>query len=267
MKSQQFSEQRAHRSLLGTLFVIVVLVLCAGHANAKPTLWLVGDSTVQVGTPGQQGWGTQLPQFFDPAKIRIDNRARGGRSSRTFLTEGLWDKALKEMKPGDFLIIQFGHNDSGPIGGEFAPGRAARASIRGNSDKTEVVDMPGGSKEEVRSYGAYLRGFVKDAQEKDVEVIIASPIPKRGFSNGKVHRDKGTYAGWAEEAAKQSGACFLNLNERIADKYDEMGEEASRQFFNDNVHTTPDGAKFNAQCVAEGIKDLWGCDLRRCLKR
>src|SRR5215470_12451810 len=79
--------------------------------NAKPpTLFLIGDSTVRNGAGDgankQWGWGEPIVAFFDPAKIAVLNRARGGRSSRTFLTEGLWEQVLSAMKPGDFVLIQ-----------------------------------------------------------------------------------------------------------------------------------------------------------------
>src|SRR3954463_8372489 len=80
-----------------------------------PTLFIVGDSTVHNGTRGQVGWGEPGAAFFDPAQVRVVNRAIGGRSSRTFQTEGRWDKVLAELKPGDFVLIQFGHNDGGPL--------------------------------------------------------------------------------------------------------------------------------------------------------
>src|SRR5262249_44023918 len=80
-----------------------------------PTLYIIGDSTVNNSTKDQMGWGTVIPDFFDTSKIRIENRARGGRSSRTYLTEGLWDQILAEIKPGDFVLMQFGHNDGGAV--------------------------------------------------------------------------------------------------------------------------------------------------------
>ena len=82
-----------------------------------PTLWIVGDSTLNSNAP-LRGWGQELGQFFDQSKINVVNRAIGGRSSRTFLTEGRWDAILKELKPGDFVLMQFGHNDPGAINDE-----------------------------------------------------------------------------------------------------------------------------------------------------
>jgi rhamnogalacturonan acetylesterase len=255
------------RDLIGFLAMALISSSLAGPARAadKPTLWLIGDSTVQVGTPGQQGWGTQVPQFFDTSKIDIENRAKGGRSSRTFLIEGLWEEVRKQLKPGDYVMIQFGHNDTGPIGGEFAPGRPARASIPGNTDESQEVEMPGGHKEVVHTYGWYLRKYATEAKEKGATPIIVSPIPKRGFINGNARRNQGGYAAVAQEAANQLGIPFLNLDARIADKYNAMGEEASVRFFHDNVHTTPEGAEFNARVVAEGIRELERTDLSRYL--
>src|SRR5258705_11565014 len=81
----------------------------------KPTLYLIGDSTVKVGTVGQVGWGERIDDYFDPARISVMNVARGGRSSRTYLTEGLWDRVLIDLKRGDTVIMQFGHNDGSPL--------------------------------------------------------------------------------------------------------------------------------------------------------
>src|SRR3954453_2242717 len=77
-----------------------------------PTLYIVGDSTVKSDAP-LRSWGQELAQFFDLKKINVVNRAIGGRSSRTFQNEGRWDKVLADLKPGDFVLIQFGHNDVG----------------------------------------------------------------------------------------------------------------------------------------------------------
>src|SRR5213593_1447638 len=97
--------------------LLASLLLIGPAAAQPPTLFIIGDSTVNNGTKGQQGWGTPLAGLFDPARIKVENRARGGRSSRTFLTEGLWDRVVASLKPGDFVLMQFGHNDGGPLTG------------------------------------------------------------------------------------------------------------------------------------------------------
>src|SRR5215470_3701125 len=109
-------------SLLLSLVVLLAIVTNAQTTQAEHTLFIIGDSTVKNSTEGLQGWGDPIADYFDQAKLRVVNRARGGRSSRTFQTEGLWDQVLKELKPGDFVLMQFGHNDGAPIDDEKARG-------------------------------------------------------------------------------------------------------------------------------------------------
>src|SRR5258707_7661686 len=107
---------------------------------AQPTLILIGDSTVRNGkgdgANGQWGWGDTLTEYFDAAKIRISNRALGGRSTRTFISGGQWDAVLAQIQPGDFVMMQFGHNDSSPINDDSR----ARGTIRGTGDETQEID-------------------------------------------------------------------------------------------------------------------------------
>jgi lysophospholipase L1-like esterase len=86
--------------------------------NNKPTLFIIGDSTVKNGSGngggGLWGWGDFMYEQLDTMKISIKNFAHGGRSSRTFITEGLWDDVFSRIKQGDYVIMQFGHNDGVP---------------------------------------------------------------------------------------------------------------------------------------------------------
>ena len=77
----------------------------------KPTLYIIGDSTVRNNNRPQCGWGEMINEFLDTTQISISNKAMAGRSTRTFINEGRWDKILLTLKPGDFVIIQFGHNE------------------------------------------------------------------------------------------------------------------------------------------------------------
>jgi len=117
-----------------------------------PTLLVVGDSTANNNANGAQGWGDPFISYFDGKKIIVLNRARAGRSSRTFITEGLWDKVLSEMKEGDFVLIQFGHNDGGAINDVSR----ARGSLPGTGEETEEIDNLLTKKHEVvHTYGWY----------------------------------------------------------------------------------------------------------------
>src|SRR4051812_34429856 len=172
-----------------------------GEGSArKPVLFLIGDSTVRNGTKGQVGWGDPIADFFDNSKIEVRNRALGGRSSRTFLTEGLWDKVLADVQKGDFVVMQFGHNDGGAL--NSAPGGKPRASIKGNGDESQEVDNPAtGKKETVHSYGWYLRKYITDAKAKGASVIVCSPIPRNMWKGDVVNRASNDYGKWAKEAA------------------------------------------------------------------
>src|SRR5437667_11156904 len=120
------------RSVVFLISLLTPIALAAQTApTTRPSLWLVGDSTVRNGSGsggnGQWGWGDRIAKYFDAAKLNVVNRARGGRSSRTFQTEGLWDAVLADAKPGDLVIIQMGHNDAGPPAGD----NRDRGNLRG----------------------------------------------------------------------------------------------------------------------------------------
>ncbi len=234
-----------------------VCVTAQGQNDSKPTLFIVGDSTVKNGTRGQQGWGDPIAPFFDPSRIKVDNRARGGRSSRTFQTEGLWDKVLADAKPGDFVLIQMGHNDGGPLD----DAARARGSIRGIGEETKEIDNPITKKKEVvHTYGWYLRKYVSDARAKGMIPILCSPIPhcpRTEVKPGDV--EKSNYVTWSAEVAKNENVPFIDLNRITLSDYAGMKpEEIKQKYFTpaDNTHTNPEGAKLNAQSVVEGIRSL-----------
>jgi lysophospholipase L1-like esterase len=256
----------SRRTLLVTrwfLTCFVLSLLCGvasaqdAGANAKsPTLFLIGDSTVRNGAGDgankQWGWGEPIAAYFDPTKITILNRARGGRSSRTFMTEGLWDQVVSAMKPGDFVLIQFGHNDGGAIN----DASRARGTIKGVGEEVEEIDNILTNKHEVvRTYGWYLRKYVADAKAKGATPVICSPVPRKIWKEERISRDQ--YARWAEEVAKAENVGFIDLNEIIARQYEAMGAEKVEPLFADErTHTTLTGAELNAASVISGLKAL-----------
>src|SRR5260370_9938381 len=208
-----------------TLLALTVLALPALSQTPvanPPTLFLIGDSTVRngngTGANKQLGWGEPLAAYFDPAKIQVLNRARGGRSSRTFLTEGLWDQVLEALKPGDFVIMQFGHNDGGPLDDN----QRARGSLRGTGEETREIDNPITKKHEVvHTFGWYLRKFIADAKAKGATPMVCSPVPRKIWKEGKIVRSA-DYAKWAAEVAQEQAVPFLDLNEIIARRIDNL---------------------------------------------
>ena len=219
-----------------------------------PTLFVVGDSTANNNANGGKGWGDPFVTFFDASKINVLNRARAGRSSRTFLTEGLWDRVLQDLKAGDFVLIQFGHNDGGPLD----TGRA-RGSLPGLGEETKEVTKPDGSKEVVHTFGWYNRRFIADVTRKGATPIILSLTVRNIWKDGRVERGSGKFRGWAEELARAEGVRFVDVTNIVADKYEALGEEKVKALFGpDHTHTSPAGAEFNAAAVVAGLKGLKG---------
>ncbi len=235
---------------------LLLFLLCAGSLLARPTIWLVGDSTVNCGTSGMYGWGQVISPYFDADKATVVNKAIGGRSSRTFITEGRWEAVLEELQPGDYVLIQFGHNDSTPVNDNHR----ARGSLEGTGEETEEIDnMLTGKHETVYTYGHYMRQYVQGSREKGAIPVICSLVPREWWEDGRVTRDEHHYATWAREVAREEEAHFVDLNEIIARRYEELGPEQVAAFFADEfTHHTAAGAMFNAAAVISGLKGLAG---------
>lgn len=227
-------------------------------ATRLPTLFLIGDSTVRNGQGnggnGQWGWGDLLAPYFDPAKINVVNRALGGRSSRTFLTQGLWSKVLEELKPGDFLLIQFGHNDTSPVNDDAR----ARGTLPGAGEEIEEIDnLLTKEREVVHTFGWYLRQFVTEAKAKGATPILLSPVPRHNWKDGKPVRSFDKYRQWAAEVARGANVPYVDLNEIITRRYEALGEEkVAPLFIGDHTHTSRAGAELNAEAVIAGLKAL-----------
>lgn len=218
----------------------------------KPALIVTGDSTIQNNDSdpdGMWGWGSVLETVFDPSRITLVNAGKAGRSARTFLDEGRWEKVYNSIQPGDYVVIQFGHNDFGPI--DKAPGRG---EIRNTSDSTKVFFMQTRKYEVVRSYGWYLRKFIDDVREKGATPILCSTTPRNEWPDGKMERRQ-EFINYMDEVQAQTGVDFVDIMKISADYYDSIGkEEAAKYFKNDHTHSSRLGAERNAKSFAEGLK-------------
>jgi lysophospholipase L1-like esterase len=228
-------------------------------ANAKlRTIFLVGDSTVRNGrgdgANNQMGWGEPFVSYFDTSKVNVVNRAIGGRSSRTYMTEGHWAQTLTLIKPGDVVLFQFGHNDSGPLDDTSR----ARGTINGVGDESKEIENPIMKKHEtVHTFGWYMKQFVRETKTKGATPILCSLVPRKTWKDGKIVRGADSYGGWAREVAEKEHVGFINLNEITARKYDTLGEAGVEPLFGDpHTHTTLAGAVINAESVVAGLKAL-----------
>ena len=222
---------------------------------ALPTVFIVGDSTAR--NSADLGWGDHFAHFVDTARLNVANRAIAGRSSRTYINEGHWEKTLAEMKPGDYLLLQMGHNDGGDLGGP-----KPRGDLKGIGDDTQDVPQTAGPfaghTETIHTYGWYMRKMIDDAKARGVHPILLTLTVRNIWKpgpDGKPHieRDMG-YNGYIRQVAAQEHIPVLELGDTEADRLEALGPEKTASLFpKDHTHTSPEGADLVAQSVADTI--------------
>ncbi len=220
---------------------------------ALPTVFIVGDSTAR--NQADLGWGDHFAHYFDTTRINVANRAHAGRSSRTFINEGSWDKVLAEMKPGDFVLLQMGHNDGGDLGGT-----KPRGTIKGLGDETKDVTLPDGHTETVHTYGWYMRKYIADTRAKRATPILLSLTIRniwKADADGKprIERDMG-YDADIRQLATDQHVAFIDMATVEADRLETLGPEKTATLFPiDHTHTSPEGAELNAQAVVTALRN------------
>lgn len=240
--------------------------------SGKPRLFFTGDSTVKNADKeddGMWGWASQAATVFDESKITLINAGRAGRSTRTFIKEGLWERVYDSLQPGDFVTIQFGHNDICPI--TDAKGRGV---IPGTKDTLHVYHMDDGSYEVVYSFGWYLKKMIDDTREKGATPILVSLTPRNEWPGGKIERRDDTYGKWYREVVEETGVEFIDMHNISADFLDKkfamrrlsdnkekareqiakIKERAGIYFKQDHTHASKLGAQMNAQSFAKGLR-------------
>ena len=230
------------------LLLSLSLLLPIQAAELAPvTLHLVGDSTMSdKANPAypERGWGQLLPQFLLP-QLKVVNHAANGRSTRRFFNEGRWQLLLSELSKGDYVLIQFGHNDSK----QSDPARFAAAG----SD-----------------YQTFLTQFISDVRERGATPMLASSICRRNFTaDGSLTRDLADYANAAAKVAKAAKVSFFDLQQLSCDFWQHLGKDASQPYFIqvpaglyqkfpdgkvDNTHLTLQGASRIAQFFVQELK-------------
>ena len=235
--------------------------------KGKPVVFITGDSTVKNtdrDSTGMWGWGSQADRIFDADKITWINCAQAGRSCRTYLREGRWEKVYNDLQKGDFVLIQFGHNDIG----ELHKGKH-RGDIPGTADTScvsRVVLKDEAYNEVVYSFGWYLRKMIDDCRQKGATPILVSLTPRNEWPDGKIERRNDSYGKWYREVAEQTGCTFLDLHNITADALDGIGQKAAKRYYNNaHTHTSLLGARLNANSIAIGLRET-GSELAKYLK-
>lgn len=246
-----------------------------GKKKRKPRVFLTGDSTVKNNDKdedGMWGWGSQAYTVFDSTKCVVINAAKAGRSTRTFLYEKRWDEVYRSVQPGDYVLIQFGHNDTGHIDSQ-----KERAVIATAKDTCHVYKMASdGQYKVIYSFGWYLKKFIQDVREKGGTPILVSLTPRNRWHEGKgetvgehypvkekkgkmyiERRNDNTYGMWYRQVAEETGCAFLDVHNITANALQKMGKEKAAAMYNrDHTHTSLAGAQLNAQSVAKGLKKM-----------
>ena len=250
------------------VFVLCVL-FCVPVFGAKRKVHTIGDSTMSEYKPAatpKRGWGMYLQAFFNADSIEVNNRGKSGASTRTFYeTDNLWPSVKQQMKAGDFLIIQFAHNDE-KCKGEDVYVENARLRAEG---KDTLTDMRG--TEPNTTYKEYLRKYVNEAREMGVKPILMSPICRVYFKDGKIN-DEGrhdltsisksgldkNYVRCMREVAEEMHVPFLDMTERTQEMYETAGQKTCMErYFNcgDKTHTGQEGGMVNANLAYLLIKN------------
>ena len=225
------------------------------RTDGKPVVFITGDSTVKnedKDQDGMWGWGAVANTVFDETRISIVNAAMAGRSCRSYLNEGRWDKVYNSLQPGDFVLIQFGHNDISTIDKPKYRGAIATAA-----DSSHVYKLDNGRYEVVYSFGWYLKKFIQDVREKGATPILVSLTPRNEWENGKIERRNDSYGLWYRQVVKETGVELVDLHNLTADYLDKKcgsKAKAEKYYKRDHTHTSLLGAKTNAQCVAKGLR-------------
>ncbi len=241
------------------LLLLVLMTVLVPLQAAKRKVHTIGDSTMShyhpAATP-KRGWGMYLQAFFNPDSVEVNNRGKSGASTRTFYeTESLWRSVKSQMQAGDYLIIQFAHNDEKCKGEDVY---VHNSDLRAQGVRDTITDMRG--TEPNTTYKEYLRKYVREAREADVTPILMSPICRAYFKDGKINDEgrhklagqwddaEGTkdkdYVRCMREVAEEMDVPFLDMTASSLKEFERLGKDfCMEHYFNcgDKTHTSAEG--------------------------
>ena len=228
----------------------------------NPVLFLVGNSTMRTGTlgngnNGQWGWGFYAHEYYDENKITVENHALGGTSPRTFYTM-LWQPVLEAVKKGDYVFLELGHNDNGPI-----DSIRARSSYRPDGklevkeDSISIYNKVTRKQETVYTFGGYMRRFINEIRAKGATPILFTLTPRNDYEADnpkRIQRKLSDFTPAIFAIGKETNTPVIDLNDISATKLEQYGPwKANYHFYLDKIHSSAYGARMNAASAAEGI--------------
>lgn len=236
--------------LLAFVMLAGLISIAAVPSSDSITVYLVGDSTMSdkdIEAYPETGWGMPFQYYFDD-EVTVENHARNGRSTRTFLEEGRWDPIVRNLQKGDYVFIQFAHNDE-------------------VKTKEQYTDP--------QNYQANLAKFVTESRKKGAKPILLTPTARRHFEDGGLLDTHQQYSDLMEGIAEKHEVPFIDIDTQSQQLLRKLGPDASKFLYNhlesgenphypdgreDNTHFNEYGARKMAQLVLHGIEEI-GLDL------
>jgi lysophospholipase L1-like esterase len=236
------------RLLKKTILVAGVMMLTSlDIVPKKITVYLIGDSTISIKEKKaypETGWGMPFANFFDSTVV-VDNRAKNGRSTRTFISENRWQPIADQLQEGDYVFIQFGHNDE-------------------SKEKVDRYTTPD-------EYKNNLSRFIDETRSRKAIPVLLTPVARRKFKDGIAQETHAEYSALARQIAKEKGVAFIDLDLKSTELLQKYGEEKSKLLFlqlepgehpnypegkSDNTHFNELGARVIAQLILAEVKNL-----------
>lgn len=253
-----FPRRAALAGLTGALIFLSGCGMAGRDAGPPPRVFIAGDSTASAYPPERaprQGWGQALGERFDP-RVAVVNRAVSGRSTRSFIDEGHWDRLVAELAPGDWVLIQFGHND-------------------------QKAEDPRRFADPATTYRENLARFIRDVRARGAHPVLLTSVARRRFRDGRMVDTHGAWPPAMKAVAAAEGVPLLDLDAVTRARFTAVGEEGSKRHYlhvtaaegfpaypegaADDTHFRAEGARLVAGMVAGAIREA-GLPLARWLR-
>ncbi|KAI9739238.1 MAG: hypothetical protein M1834_007451 [Cirrosporium novae-zelandiae] len=230
-------------------FIPTISLSLAAVAQAAGVIYLAGDSTMASGGGGDgtQGWGEYLQYSVN---LTVSNEAVAGRSARSFTREGRFDAIAEEIAEGDFVVIEFGHNDGGSFDADDDNGRTDCPG-EGNETCSTVYD---GVSETVLTFSAYYQNAANMFYDLGATVILSGPTPNNPWETGTFEFSTSRFTTYAEDSAEETCSDFVDHGQYVANEFETLGATTVDDYYpNDHTHTSPEGADVVAAAFVKGI--------------